>query len=99
MARAVVCLANNRHTPSCYSAVLLLDCHQLSVDDLQQLADAKLVHARLSVVGLGLEGLVQALGEADRNNPGRLLAIGGSTGALAKPSQEELNFGVLGGLF
>src|SRR5207253_6561401 len=31
--------------------------------------------------------------------PRGLLAVGGGTGALAKPGQEELDFGILGSLF
>jgi hypothetical protein len=45
--------------------------HELGVDELQEFGDAELVHAGAVVVGLDLEGLVQAFGDADGDYPRR----------------------------
>jgi hypothetical protein len=45
--------------------------HELGVDELQEFGDAELVHAGAVVVGLDLEGLVQAFRDANGDYPGR----------------------------
>ena len=66
---------------------------EFSVDNLEQLADAELVHAGLAVVRFGPERLVEALGEADGDDPGWLAAVGGGTATLCPFFRSARAFG------
>jgi hypothetical protein len=45
--------------------------HELGIDELQEFGDAELIHAGAVVVGLDLEGFVEAFGDADGDYPSR----------------------------
>src|SRR4051812_60497 len=72
---------------------------QVLLDHLQQLRDAQLVHAGTEVMGLSTQILVHALGQPNRDYPGRLTFGVGRVLLLAELDQPFLDLVELGAFF
>src|SRR3954468_14736769 len=82
-----------------WSAGCALRWDQVLLDHLQQLRDAQLVHAGTEVMGLSTQILVHALGQPNRNYPGRLTFGVGRVLLLAELDQPFLDLVELGAFF